>query len=191
MSTALVPTATRFVAKKALFSFLGNTFRLFGPDGSLQFYVKQKAFRLKEEIGVFADEGQTDKRLVIKAHSISDFSGGYDVLDAATGATLGVAQRSGLKSLFRDEWIWTDHGSGTTGKVLEQGGALLVLRKFIKIIPQTYIVYAGDEQVGTIAQQFNPFQLGYDVSFTPGKIDPRLGVALVVLLLAIESGRDG
>lgn len=189
--TALVPCATKYVAKKAFFSFLGNTFRIFGTDGSLQFYIKQKAFRLKEEINVFADENQTQKRLTIKAQSIVDFSSGYDITDAATGQAVGMAVRNGVKSMFRDEWSWTDYGSGQSGKVLEVGGILILIRRFIKIIPQKYAVYLGDEQVGTIHQQFNPFQLGYDVDFGSGKIDPRLGVGLVVLLLAIESQRDG
>ena len=191
MTTALTPDATQYVAKKAMFSFLGNTFRIFGTDGSLQFYIKQKAFRLKEEINVFADEAQTQKRITIKAHSISDFSGGYDIVDAASGTSVGVAQRAGLKSLFRDEWSWTDHVTGVTGKVTEVGGFMILLRKFLKIIPQTYAVTVDGAEVGKIAQQFNPFQLGYDVSLTPGKIDPRLGVGLVVLLLAIESKSDG
>ena len=46
MSTALSPYGDHFVAKKSFFKFLGAAFRIYGPEGNLRFYVKQKAFRL-------------------------------------------------------------------------------------------------------------------------------------------------
>ena len=136
-STALAEYAQNYVAKKAMFSFLGNTFRIYDTSGGLQFFVKQKAFKLKEEINVFRDEGQTDKRLVIKARSISDFSGAYDVVDARTGETIGGAQRRGLKSLFKEEWDVLDAQGAAIGKVVETGGLMILLRKFLKVIPHS------------------------------------------------------
>lgn len=189
MNTELVKYQNQYVAKKALFSFLGNTFRLFDSAGGLQFYVKQKAFKLREELNVFADEAQKEKRLTIKARSISDFSGGYDIVDATTGETVGVGKRHGLKSLFRDEWSILDDTDTPVGKVVETGGAMMILRKFIKIIPQKFEVQWKGQPVGSIRQRFNPFQLAYDVQFEPG-FDPRLGVGMTVLLLAIEGAQD-
>jgi hypothetical protein len=192
LSTALVQTQHQFVAKKALFSFLGNTFRIFDPAGGLQYYIKQKAFRLREEINVFADEAQTQKRLTISAHGIGDFSGGYDIVDATSGEKLGIGKRNGFKSLFKDEWSILDADGADLGKVVEVGGFMILLRKFLKIIPQKYEVQFHGAAVGTIHQHFNPFQLAYDVKFTEGSgFDTRLGVGMVVLLLAIEGSRDG
>ncbi len=189
-ATALVPVQRQFVAKKALFSFLGNTFRLFDTAGNLQFFIKQKAFKLKEEINVFGDEGQTQKKMVIRARSISDFSGGYDIVDAETGESIGAGQRQGLKSMLKDEWDILDADGAQCGKVIEQGGALAIARRFLKFlqwIPQKYEVSYMGEPVGSIKQRFNPFQLAYDVEFKEGtEFDPRLGVGMVVLLLAIE-----
>lgn len=188
--TALTEYKTQYVAKKALFSFLGSTFRIFDTAGGLQFYIKQKAFKLKEEINVFRDEGQTDKRLIIQARSVMDFSGAYDIVDAVTGETVGGAQRQGLKSLFKDEWDVLDAQGAAVGKVVETGGVMIFVRKFFKIIPQKYEVQLNGSVVGTIQQAFNPFQLSYACDFSQGALDPRLGVGLVVLLLAIEGGQD-
>jgi uncharacterized protein YxjI len=190
MTTALAPIDSRYVAKKALFSFMGNTFRIFDQGGNLQFFIKQKAFKLKEEINVFADEAQSNKRLTIKAGGIMDFSGSYSIEDAQTGESVGGGKRQGLKSLFRDEWEILDADGTAAGKVVETGGAMIFLRKFLKIIPQKYEVTYNGDTVGTIKQRFNPFQLAYDVDLSAGKIDPRLGVGMVVLLLAIEGGQD-
>jgi hypothetical protein len=192
MSTALTTYGNQYVAKKALFKFLGNTFRLFGTDGTLQFFVKQKAFRLKEEINVFADEKQAEKRLSIKARGIGDFSGTYDVRDAGTGELVGACRRKGLKSLFKDEWELLDSAGITMGKVEEQGGLMFLLHKFFKWLPQTYDVTVAGIPAGSIKQRFNLFGLSYDVDFASGtaRIDPRMGVAITVLLLAIEGARD-
>lgn len=186
---ALSAYKSQYVAKKAFFSFLGSTFRIYDQSGGLEFYIKQKAFKLKEEINVFRDEGQTDKRLTIKARSISDFNSGYDIVDAANGEAVGGAKRKGLKSLFKDEWDILDASGEAIGKIEETGGFMILLRKLIKLIPQTYQVTLDGEQAGVIHQRFNPFQLAYDVDFSSGKLDPRLGVGLVVLLLAIEGAQ--
>lgn len=186
MSTELAEYKKQYVANKAFFSFLGNTFRIYDTTGNLEFYIKQKAFKLKEEINVFRDEGQTDKRLTIKARSISDFSGGYDIIDASSGKSVGGAQRKGLKSLFKDEWDVLDADGGLIGKIEETGGIMILVRKFFKFLPQTYEVTLEGDSAGTVKQRFNPFQLVYDVDFSGGKLDPRHGVGLVVLLLAIE-----
>jgi hypothetical protein len=189
-SAAIVPVHRKFVAKKAFFSFLGNTFRLFDTSGNLQFFIKQKAFKLKEEINIFGDEKQTDKKMTINARSISDFSGGYDIVDSVTGEAIGAGKREGLKSLFKDEWNILDADGAQVGKIVEKGGLFTVLRRLIKIlqwIPQKYDVTYMGEPAGTINQQFNPFALAYDVEFKEDSgLDPRLGVGMVVLLLAIE-----
>ena len=193
MSTALSRYQATYVAKKALFSFLGSAFRLYDSSGQLAFYVKQKAFKLKEEITVYADEGEKEAMLSIKARSMVDFSATYDVTDSHSGELVGSMRREGVKSMLRDEWTLLDSGGHEIGKVKEDSGIMALIRRFfLKIIPQTFRVTVGDAEVGTIAQKFNPFQLGYDVDFAraDGQLDPRLSVATVVLLLAIE-GRQG
>ncbi len=138
---------------------------------------------------MFRDEGQTDRRLTIKARTISDFSGGYDIVDATTGEAVGGAKRKGLKSLFKDEWEVLDPDGTSVGTVEETGGVMIFVRRLFKFLPQTYEVRLGGEVAGTMKQRFNPFQLVYDVDFGGGGLDPRLGVGLVVLLLAIEGGQ--
>ncbi len=187
--TALTRYRSNYVAKKALLSFLGSSFRLYDTSGNLSFFVKQKAFKLKEDITVYADEGQSDAQLSIKARSIVDFSATYDVTDSKSGENVGAMRREGVKSMFRDEWTLLDASGDELGKVKEDSGFLAIIRRlFLPIIPQTFRVTVGGDEIGIIKQKFNPFQLGYDVDFgsAEGKMDPRMVVATVVLLLAIE-----
>lgn len=195
MSTDLTAYGRKFVANKAIFSFLGAAFRIYGPEGNLRFFIKQKAFKLKEEINVFADENQSDLKLVIKARSWGDFSGTYDISDAASTEVVGSAKREGLKSMFRDSWLVLN-GETQIAKIQEDSMMMALIRRFFfkGWIPQKFAVTGqGGEDLGYIQQRFNPFRLTYDVNFEADKggiLDPRLGVGLVVLLLAIEGRQN-
>lgn len=70
------------------------------PNGNLVFYVKQKAFKLKEAVTVFADQEQTQPLYTINASKILDFSASYQFADR-TGAALGSVRRRGMKSLWK------------------------------------------------------------------------------------------
>jgi len=178
----------RYVASKALFSFLGSTFRINAPDGGLRYYVKQKAFRLKEELLVYADEARSEVLLKIKARSISDARGFYDVHDAS-GEKVGAAKRNLLKSILVDDWDLMGPDDAPLGKLKEKASFLTFLRKWLKIIPQTYVLEVAGTKAGEIKQRFHPFRLVYDIEIGED-LDERLGVAATVLILAIESKRD-
>src|SRR3990170_2627107 len=68
--------------------------------GQQIFYVKQKLFKLKEAVNVFADAAQTRKLYTINADRILDFSAQYHFSDS-NGAKLGSVKRDGMRSLWR------------------------------------------------------------------------------------------
>jgi hypothetical protein len=68
--------------------------------GQLQFFIRQKLFKLKEAIGVFADEKRTQLRYEIKADRIIDFSARYNFSDSS-GRVFGAVKRRGWKSIWR------------------------------------------------------------------------------------------
>jgi len=70
-------------------------------SGQLLFYVRQKAFKLKESITIFADVDQTRALYRIDADRVIDFGARYHIQDAATGATLGAVRRQGMRSIWR------------------------------------------------------------------------------------------
>jgi len=194
VDNALSLYGTQYTAKKAFFNFLGASFRIYGSDGQLRFYVKQKAFKLKEEITVFGDEAATKPMLSIKARSILDFAATYDVTDVATGERVGAMKREGVRSSFlRDKWTILGADDNKIGEVNEDSMMLALLRRFLSnLIPETFHVHVAGKEVGTIVQAFNPFILTYRVDFSQAGalLDPRLGVAMVVLLLAIEGRQE-
>lgn len=187
---------SKFLAKKPFFNFLGRKFWIYGPDGSTQFYVERKAFKLKEAIKVFGDESKSSHLLSIGARNILDFSGTYDVTDESTGEKVGALKRKGLKSILRDEWLVLDTNDNEIGLVQEDSAALAMIRRFVpggQLLPQSYSAKINDQEVARIKQHFNPFVLKYDVDFSldnGGMLDRRLGIAAVTMMLIIEGRQN-
>ncbi len=187
--------ATRFthptyVVRRQVFKIFGAAFHIYDPNGELAFYSKQKAFKLREDIRLFTDESMTTEVLTIHARQIVDFSAAYDVIDTASGEKVGALKRKGWSSMLRDQWILMDASDNEIGHIKEDAMALALVRRFLtNLIPQSYNVVAGDRQLATMKQRFNPFIFKLDLDFTAdteGLLDRRLGLAAAVLLGAIE-----
>ena len=74
-------------------------------------YVRQKLFKLKEDIRVFADEQQTRLMYSIKADRIIDFNAAYNLMDAQTGQAFGSLRRKGMRSLWKAAYeVHDEHG---------------------------------------------------------------------------------
>lgn len=82
---------------------LGQKLSVTDATGRLVLFVKQKAFKLKEDVTVFADEAQTQPLYHIRADRMIDFSARYSITDAA-GASLGAVKRKGMASLWRSRF---------------------------------------------------------------------------------------
>ena len=68
--------------------------------GILIFYVKQKAFKLKEAVTVYADVEQMRPWFNINADRVLDFNANYSFTDVS-GRPVGSMRRQGRKSLWR------------------------------------------------------------------------------------------
>ena len=69
-------------------------------DGQVQLYVKQKLFKLKEAVNIFADEAQTKLLYTVQADRVIDIRARYTIRDAA-GTELGYLQGKGMSSLWK------------------------------------------------------------------------------------------
>lgn len=181
-----------FQAKRNFFSFLNQKFEIYGPGGDLRFYVSKAAFRAKEEITVYADRDESEPVMSINARQVIDFSAAYDVT-TPDGEHVGALQRHGMQSMFRDEWSIQGSDGRDVGKIQEDSPMKAFLRRFLSdLIPQTFFVTARGRRVATFEQHFNPFILTYDIHIdNDGSIDPRLIIAGVICMLAIEGRQDG
>jgi uncharacterized protein YxjI len=183
----------RFVVRRKFFKLFGAAFHIYGPDGKLAFYSKQKAFKLKEDIRLYQDESMQRELLLIQARQVVDWSASYDVIDPASGRKVGAMRRKGLKSIIKDEWVILDTQDRQIGLVKEDNALLALVRRFVDyvslLIPQKYHAEVGGTMVATFKQNFNPFVQKIMIDFSiddQGLLDRRLGIAAAVLLVAIE-----
>ncbi|HZH89136.1 MAG TPA: hypothetical protein VEX70_00815 [Pyrinomonadaceae bacterium] len=102
-------------------------------QGNLIFYVKRKAFKLKEAITVFADAEQTRPLYEINADRVMDFSARYNFTDNA-GNALGSIRRLGMRSLWKSHYEIEDRG-GLALSLKEESAWIKVFDSLLGEIP--------------------------------------------------------
>lgn len=102
-------------------------------QGQLLFYVKQKLFKLKEAVTVFADVEQTQPLYTISADRVIDFSARYQFNDTA-GNPLGSVKRQGMKSIWKSHYEVYD-GEQLVAHIQEENAWIKVLDGLFNEIP--------------------------------------------------------
>lgn len=187
-------SGSAYTIRRKILKIVGGAFHIWNEAGTLVAYSEQKAFKLKEDIKVFADETKSRELLAIKARAIIDWSAAYDVTDSTSGEPVGALRRRGAKSILRDEWHVLDAQDNTIGVIIEDSMALALIRRLLtNLVPQRYDAYVPDAtsgvKVASMDQAFNPFVYRMKVEFMPqgqASLDPRLGIAASILLAAVE-----
>ena len=103
-----------------------NDFRVHDAEGREQAFVRQKLFKLKEEINVFSNESRTQLNYKIKADRWLDFSTTYRFFDAKD-KEIGCIARRGLKSIWRASYQIYDEDRQPDFSVKEKSPMIKVL----------------------------------------------------------------
>jgi hypothetical protein len=171
-------------------------------DERLIYYVKQKAFKLKEAVTVYADEAQTRPVYRIAADSIFDISASYRIEDAG-GAEVGTLKRHGMRSFWKVHYEIFQHGQPAF-VVREENPWVKVLDGVLGEIPilslaagyvfhPAYLLSRGEDQPTLLRVVKRPamFEGRFHVEAIAPADGPWVDVAVVGLLmmLLIERGR--
>ena len=160
-------------------------------------FVRQKKLAIKEDIRFYADESQTEELFRIKARSLMELGGRYDVTTPA-GERVGVLEKVFGKSLFRSTWRILDAGEQELGIAKERSQFWAIVRRAVDVIPYgdfIPIVFhftidtADGRHLGDLTRRLGlrdtyDLDLAGDVERT---IDRRLGIALGIALDALQS----
>lgn len=103
-------------------------------NGNLLGYVKQKMFKLKEDINIFTDENQTQQKFNIKADRVIDFSARYNFTDNR-GQPIGSIKRQGMRSIWRANYDVFDTAGNQLFKINEESGWVKVADSLVGEIP--------------------------------------------------------
>ena len=112
---------------------LTNQAQVTDASGQMLFYVKQKMFKLKEEINVFSDSTQSKQLFTIKANKVIDFSPRYYFTDQH-GRDVGSMQRHGARSMWKAHYDIYD-GDNLEYSIHEESAMTRVLDAVFSDIP--------------------------------------------------------
>lgn len=136
---------------------LSSDFNITDRNGNYVAYVRQKMFKLKEDVIVFNDESKSQELFRIKANQWIDFNASYAMTDLQTGRNFGNLSRRGMRSLWKSQYDVADESGTTKYQINEDNGWIKVLDGIIGEIPL----------VGMLSGYFlNP---SYTVKDTAGK----------------------
>ncbi len=102
-------------------------------DGHLRLYVRQKLFKLKEAVTVFADADQRETLYTIQADRVLDFGARYKIADR-NGAELGSVKREGMRSFWKAHYS-VERGGREVMTIREENPWVKVVDSLIGEIP--------------------------------------------------------
>lgn len=103
-------------------------------NGNLLFYVKQKLFKLKEAITIFADREQTQPLYHIDADRVIDFSARYRFKNR-DGIEMGSIKRNGRRSIWKARYDIFDTNEQPLMRIEEQDAWVKVMDAIFTEIP--------------------------------------------------------
>jgi uncharacterized protein YxjI len=83
---------------------LASDFNITDKNGNYVAYVRQKMFKLKEDVVIFNDESKSKELLRIRANKWIDFNASYSINEVATGKNFGRLARKGMRSLWKSTY---------------------------------------------------------------------------------------
>jgi hypothetical protein len=174
---------------------IANLYRI-TAGGQPVAFVRQKRMAIKEDIRFFRDENETEELFRIKARSLMEFGGRYDVT-AADGARIGVLGKVFGKSLLRSTWSVMDGDEQELAIAKERSQLWALVRRGVDLIPYGdfipilfhFTIDAGDRHLGDFTRRIgvrDHYEL--DLTGDPERtIDRRLAIALAIALDALQS----
>ncbi|MFT5998073.1 MAG: hypothetical protein ACI81P_000520 [Neolewinella sp.] len=119
---------------KFKFGVINPQFSVVDEGGQPLAFVKQKAFKLKEDISVFRSENQTELQYKIKADRWLDYNASYSFTDSA-GKACGRLARKGARSLWKAEYELYDEAGKPDLVIKEGNGWIKVIDSLLGEIP--------------------------------------------------------
>tara|TARA_B110000977_G_C10812333_1_gene390782 strand:- start:109 stop:705 length:597 start_codon:yes stop_codon:yes gene_type:complete len=176
---------------------LSNDFTAKDADSRTVAFVKQKLFKLKEDISIYTDESKAELLFNIKADRWIDFSAAYSITHA-DGKELGKIARKGWRSLWKAKYLLIDQHQKEQFTIEEENGWVKVWDNLLGEIPiiglltgyffnPSYAVINLDgEKVARLKKQASFFGRKFEItklSDMDNDDDERVMVGLMMMVL--------
>ena len=115
-------------------STLSSDFNISDKNGNSLAYVRQKLFKLKEDVVVYNNESRTQENFRIRANQWIDFNASYAITDHS-GKNLGKIARKGMRSIWKATYFVMDAFDNQKYKVQEENAWVKIIDGFFTEIP--------------------------------------------------------
>ena len=143
-----------------------------------------------------ADENETEELFRIKARSLMEIGGRYDVT-TPTGEKVGVLEKVFGKSLLRSTWRLLDASEQELAVAKERSVPIAIARRVVDLVPYGYLVPipfhftidSTESHLGDLTRRWG-IRDTYDLDLSGDferTIDRRLAIALGIALDALQS----
>lgn len=113
---------------------LSSDFTISDNAGNQLGYVRQKLFKLREEVQIFENQSRQNLRFTIKANQWLDFNASYAIKEVS-GNPLGQIARRGMRSFWKATYDIIDETNTAKYKVQEKNPWVKMLDGLIDEIP--------------------------------------------------------
>ena len=86
-------------------STLSSDFNITDKNGKYVAYVRQKMFKLKEDVIIFENDSRTKELFRIQANKWIDFNASYNITSVQDGTSFGRLARKGMRSSGKQNMI--------------------------------------------------------------------------------------
>ena len=116
-------------------STLSSDFNITDKNGNYVAYVRQKMFKLKEDVVVFNDESRSKELFRIRANQWIDFNASYNIKSVENDKIFGKLARKGMKSLWKAKYEIFDDKDQSKYTISEDNGWTKVFDSLVGEIP--------------------------------------------------------
>ncbi len=181
---------------------IGARVRVTDATGRMIAYVRKKKFRIKEDVGVYADENQRELLFRIKADRALDFGASYSISDSS-GRSLGTLRQEGVRSLWKSSYVLSDAAGGGVGSIQEENPTVKVLDGLMESVPlgdalgglffnPAYLAALRDKTVLRLKKERSVFEGKFSVEklgdFSEGEEELLLASLIMMVLLERDRG---
>lgn len=167
-------------------------------------FVKQKVFKLKEDIRIFSDQSESREVFNIQAEQILDFNTRYNFYDSKDGHHLGSVKARGWRSIWSATYLIDDAQQNQVMYIKEDNPWVKIADSLINDIPvvgwlsgfifhPSFTCYRGADQddrsqpVMRITKQGAFFENHFSVELLDGAIDSDEEIsALLSFMLMVQ-----
>ena len=114
---------------------ISSDFNITDKNGNYVAYVREKIFKLKDDVIVYNNESKSQELFRIKANQWIDFNASFSITDLVNGRNFGKLARRGMRSIWKAQYDIIDENDHTKYQINEDNAWIKVFDGMISEIP--------------------------------------------------------